>query len=99
MKQETNHAVVVIKWIGARLSHLEQLGYISPLQLHETNEGIEGMIEAFNGLTKLKDTPVPAKIRQLTGQLTLFFVYTSPLALATTFRACLLYTSPSPRDA
>jgi len=86
MKRRSNHAVVVVKWVGSRLMHLEQLGYISPLQLHETNDGLEGMIEAFDGLIKMKDTRVPFVVRQMCTGLTMFFVYISPLSLATTFR-------------
>ena len=47
-----NAAVVCVKWIASRLAHLESLGYMSPLQLHETNDALDGMIDAFNGLTK-----------------------------------------------
>ena len=85
-KRGGNHAVIVVKWVGSRLMHLEQLGYISPLQLHETNDGLEGMIEAFDGLIKMKDTKVPFVVRQMCTALTMFFVYVSPLSLATTFR-------------
>ena len=83
--------VVVIKWIGSRLTSLEAMGYISPLQLHETNEGLEGMVEAFNGLDKIKTTKIPSAIRQFCTFLTLFFVYTSPFAIATGFTQ--VYTS------
>lgn len=104
-------AITALKWIGARLAYLESLGYLSPLQLHETNEspparhmhalgrpaaaaappppprrlrpaarapaplshpqrapvatGVTMLIEAFNGLTKIKSTPIPFPIRQL----------------------------------
>ena len=51
--------IKVVKWIGAQLCHMESMGYISPLQLHETNEGLEGMIEAFVGLEKIKNCKVP----------------------------------------
>ena len=36
---------------------------MAPLQLHETNEGLQGMISAFNGLTKIKTTPTPFAVR------------------------------------
>lgn len=77
--------IKVVKWIGAQLCHMESMGYISPLQLHETNEGLEGMIEAFGGLEKIKHCKVPFTIRQFCTCLTLFFVYTSPFAIATGF--------------
>jgi len=77
--------IKVVKWIGAQLCHMESMGYISPLQLHETNEGLEGMIEAFVGLEKIKTCKVPFTIRQFCTCLTLFFVYTSPFAIATGF--------------
>jgi hypothetical protein len=77
--------IKVVKWIGAQLCHMESMGYISPLQLHETNEGLEGMIETFVGLEKIKNCKVPFTIRQFCTFLTLFFVYTSPFAIATGF--------------
>ena len=77
--------IKVVKWIGAQLCHMESMGYISPLQLHETNEGLEGMIEAFVGLEKIKNCKVPFTLRQFCTCLTLFFVYTSPFAIATGF--------------
>ena len=79
------HPIKVVKWIGAQLCHMESMGYISPLQLHETNEGLEGMIEAYVGLEKIKNCKVPFTIRQFCTCLTLFFVYTSPFAIATGF--------------
>jgi predicted membrane chloride channel (bestrophin family) len=77
--------IKVVKWIGAQLCNMESMGYISPLQLHETNEGLEGMVEAFVNLEKIKHCKVPFTIRQFCTMLTLFFVYTSPFAIATTF--------------
>ena len=56
-------AVTCIKWVAARLAHLEALGYMAPLQLHETNEGLQGMMSAFNGLVKIKSTPTPFPVR------------------------------------
>ena len=70
------------------------MGYISPLQLHETNEGLEGMIETFVGLEKIKNCKVPFTIRQFCTFLTLFFVYTSPFAIATGFAQ--VSTDPNP---
>ena len=72
--------------MGARLAYLESLGYLSPLQLHETNESLTMLIDAFNQLTKIKTTPIPFPIRQLTSLLTVVYVYSAPLALATAFR-------------
>ena len=77
---------MALKWIGARLAYLASLGYLSPLQLHETNESITLLIESFNGLTKIKSTPIPFPIRQLCSLLTVIYVYSAPLALATAFR-------------
>ena len=57
-------AVTCVKWVAARLAHLEALGYMAPLQLHDTNEGLQGIISAFNGLVKIKSTPTPFAIRQ-----------------------------------
>jgi len=85
-KRKTGQAVTALKWVGARLAYLESLGYLSPLQLHETNESLTHLIEAFNGLTKIKTTPVPFPIRQLCSLLTVIYVYSAPLALATAFR-------------
>ena len=34
-------AITCVKWVAARLAHLEALGYMAPLQLHETNEGLQ----------------------------------------------------------
>ena len=49
------------------------------------------LIEAFNGLTKIKSTPIPFPIRQLCSLLTVIYVYSAPLALATAFRNYDLY--------
>lgn len=78
-------AITCVKWVAARLAHLEALGYMAPLQLHETNEGLQGMITAFNGLTKIKTTPTPFAIRQLCSVLAVVYVYFAPLALANEF--------------
>uniref|UniRef100_A0A7S3ESY3 Peroxisomal membrane protein PEX16 n=1 Tax=Haptolina ericina TaxID=156174 RepID=A0A7S3ESY3_9EUKA len=78
-------AITCVKWVAARLAHLEALGYMAPLQLHETNEGLQGMISAFNGLTKIKTTPTPFAIRQLCSVLAVVYVYFAPLALANEF--------------
>jgi putative membrane protein len=86
LRRRTGQAITALKWIGARLAYLESLGYLSPLQLHETNESVTMLIEAFNGLTKIKSTPIPFPIRQLCSLLTVIYVYTAPLALATAFR-------------
>mgnify|MGYP001239753485 CR=1 FL=1 len=88
--------IKVVKWIGAQLCHMESMGYISPLQLHETNEGLEGMIEAFVGLEKIKTCKVPFTIRQFCTCLTLFFVYTSPFAIATGFAQVITNPNPNP---
>lgn len=85
-RRKTGQAITALKWVGARLAYLESLGYLSPLQLHETNESVTLLIEAFNGLTKIKTTPIPFPIRQLCSLLTIVYVYTAPLALATAFR-------------
>jgi predicted membrane chloride channel (bestrophin family) len=76
-----------IKWIGSRLAQLEELGYMSPLQLHETTEGLEHLNEALTELEKIANTPQPFGIRQMTTGLAVFFVYTAPFALATDFAA------------
>ena len=80
-----NAAVVCVKWIASRLAHLESLGYMSPLQLHETNDALDGMIDAFNGLTKIKGTPIPFPIRQLCNILNTVYCYTIPLVFASKF--------------
>ena len=72
------------------------MGYISPLQLHETNEGMEGMIEAFVELEKIKNCQVPFSIRQSCTCMTLFFVYTSPFAIATGFAQVITNPNPNP---
>lgn len=77
-KRKTGQAVTALKWVGARLAYLESLGYLSPLQLHETNESLTHLIEAFNGLTKIKTTPVPFPIRQLCSLLTVIYVRAAP---------------------
>jgi len=41
------------------------------------------MVEAFNGTTKIKNTPIPVPMEQLCAVLTNLYVWTSPLALAT----------------
>merc|ERR1719253_1730770 len=74
-------SITCVKWVGARLAHLEALGYMAPLQLHETNEGLSLMIRAYNGLVKIKTTPTPFSIRQLCSVMTVVYVYTAPLAL------------------
>jgi len=91
LRRRTGQAITALKWIGARLAYLESLGYLSPLQLHETNESLTMLIEAFNGLTKIKSTPIPFPIRQLCSLLTVIYVYSAPLALATAFRNYDLY--------
>ena len=50
-----------------RLTALEEMGYLSPLQLHETNEGIEHMSEALDELLKIAETPPPFPIRQMSS--------------------------------
>ena len=81
-----NAAVVCVKWIASRLAHLgESPGYMSPLQLHETNDALDGMIDAFNGLTKIKGTPIPFLIRQLCNILNTVYCYTIPLVFASKF--------------
>ena len=80
-----NAAVVCVKWIASRLAHLESLGDMSPLQLHETNDALDGMIDAFNGLTKIKGTPIPFPIRQLCNILNTVYCYTIPLVFASKF--------------
>lgn len=87
VKQQNSHAVTCVKWVGARLAHLESLGYMAPLQLHETNEGLSGMIEAFNGLVKIKTTPAPFAIKQLCSILGMIYVYIAPVALADSFNS------------
>jgi len=91
LRRRTGQAITALKWIGARLAYLESLGYLSPLQLHETNESITLLIESFNGLTKIKSTPIPFPIRQLCSLLTVIYVYSAPLALATVFRGFTQY--------
>lgn len=91
LRRRTGQAITALKWIGARLAYLESLGYLSPLQLHETNESITLLIESFNGLTKIKSTPIPFPIRQLCSLLTVIYVYSAPLALATAFRGFTEY--------
>ena len=91
LRRRTGQAITALKWIGARLAYLESLGYLSPLQLHETNESLTLLIESFNGLTKIKSTPIPFPIRQLCSLLTVIYVYSAPLALATAFRGFTEY--------
>ena len=49
------------------------------------------LIESFNGLTKIKSTPIPFPIRRLCSLLTVIYVYSAPLALATAFRGFTEY--------
>ena len=65
LRADGARSVTCIKWVAARLAHLEALGYMAPLQLHETNEGLSMMVHAYNGLVKIKTTQVPFSIRQL----------------------------------
>ena len=53
--------------VCCRLTALEEMGYLSPLQLHETNEGIEHMSEALDELLKISETPPPFPIRQMSS--------------------------------
>ncbi|KAL3915446.1 MAG: hypothetical protein SGPRY_007216 [Prymnesium sp.] len=77
--------VTCVKWVAARLAHLEALGYLAPMQLHETNESLRAMIAAFNGLVKIKSSPMPFAVRQLCSLLAVAYVYCAPLALASHF--------------
>ena len=54
-------------YVLRRLTALEEMGYLSPLQLHETNEGIEHMSEALDELLKIAETPPPFPIRQMSS--------------------------------
>merc|ERR1712194_373975 len=54
-------------------------------------ESITLLIESFNGLTKIKSTPIPFPIRQLCSLHTVIYVYSAPLALATAFRGFTEY--------
>jgi len=85
LRTPRGRAITCVKWVAARLAHLEALGYMAPLQLHETNEGLQGMISAFNGLVKIKSSPTPFAIRQLCSVLAVVYVYFAPLALANEF--------------
>jgi len=77
--------ITCIKWVAARLAYLEALGYLAPLQLHETNEALQRMISSFNGMVKIKSTSMPLSVRQLSSALAVLYVYTAPLALASDF--------------
>jgi len=82
-------AVTCTKWIAARLATLEALGYMAPLQLHETNDGLDGLVAAFARLVTIRETATPLPIRQLCSLLTVVYVYSAPLALATAFGSFL----------
>jgi predicted membrane chloride channel (bestrophin family) len=85
--RKQNMALTALTWVSARISHLEVGAVLSPLELQEAQEHIHDLVGAFNGTTKIKSTPMPAPMGHLCAFLVNFYVYTTPLALATNFKS------------
>lgn len=89
LRQQSARAITCLKWTASRLAHLEALGYMAPLQLHEANGALRDMIEAYNGLLKIKSAPMAFSVRQLCSAIAVVYVYMAPLPLADAFSAIL----------
>merc|ERR1711907_264060 len=63
-------------WLSSRIA---DLAVEEVLTQHELQE-------AFNGTTKIKNTPIPAPMEHLCAVLTNLYVITAPFAIATAFK-------------
>ena len=85
-ERPANTALTALVWLSARMVDLAEAGVLSQHELQENCRIVNEMVDAFNGATKLKNTPIPLPMEHLCAVLTNLYVYTSPLALATAFR-------------
>lgn len=85
-ERPANTALTALVWLSARVADLAEAGVLSQHELQENCRIVNEMVDAFNGATKLKNTPIPLPMEHLCAVLTNLYVYTSPLALATAFR-------------
>ena len=85
-KREENQALTALMWLSSRIADLAVEGVLTQHELQEGLRRVDEMVEAFNGTTKIKNTPIPVPMEHLCAVLTNLYVWTSPLALATAFK-------------
>ena len=92
-ERKSNHALTPLAWLSARIADLandateEHGSCLTPHELQEALEHVDEMVIAFNGVTKIKNTPIPTKLEHLCTLITYMFVYLVPLPFATVFSA------------
>lgn len=92
-ERKNNHALTPLAWVSARIADLandateEHGSCLTPHELQEALEHVDEMVIAFNGVTKIKNTPIPTKLEHLCTFITYIYVYLVPLPFATVFSA------------
>jgi len=85
-KRKNNQALTALVWLSSRIADLAVEGVLTQHELQEGLRRVDEMVEAFNGATKIKNTPIPAPMEHLCAVLTNLYVISAPLAIATAFK-------------
>ena len=80
--RENNQALTALTFLSSRFEDLSEANVLSQCEMQEALKSIDQMVEAFNGATKLKNTPIPAPLEHVCAILAFLYVYTAPIALA-----------------
>lgn len=85
-KRKTNQALTALVWLSSRIADLAVEDVLTQHELQEGLRRVDEMVDAFNGATKIKNTPIPLPLEHLCAILTNLYVITAPLAIATAFK-------------
>lgn len=85
-KRKNNQALTALVWLSSRIADLAVEGVLTQHELQEGLRRVDEMVEAFNGATKIKNTPIPLPLEHLCAVLTNLYVITAPMAIATAFK-------------
>tara|TARA_B110001452_G_scaffold65825_1_gene52693 strand:- start:479 stop:1771 length:1293 start_codon:yes stop_codon:yes gene_type:complete len=85
-KRNSNQALTCLVWLSSRIADLAVEDVLTQHELQEGLRRVDEMVAAFNGATKIKNTPIPLPLEHLCAVLTNLYVITAPMAIATAFK-------------
>ena len=77
-----NAALTALSWLSSRLNDLVEAHVLSQCEMQEGLACVDKMVAAFNGATKIKQTPFPAPLEHCCAWLAFIYVFSAPIALA-----------------